>query len=368
MRSRRPLLPRTRVPAPAPAGVAARTPRVSVITPAYNYGHFLPETVGSALGQQGVEVELIVVDDRSTDDTPQVLAELGRDEPRLVVVRNETNHGPCDAFNDGLALATGEFIVRLDADDLLTPGSLARAVQLFDRFPEVGLVYGHPVHFHGAVPTDFRPDVSAWTIWSGEDWIAQRCRLGVNCITTPEAVVRASVYQEIGPWDNRMRLACDLGAWLRVAAVSDVGRVDGADQAWHREHQSSISVTDGGRRVDLIERRIAFDTLFEGPGGKLARAAELHDSARRALATEALESACHAYDRGLTGHEPVDWYVEFAQETYPRARQLPQWRGLLRRRRVGARLAPLVPGFAASVVRRRLRNDARHRVWTRHGV
>lgn len=359
----------TRVSAPAQVGAVLRTPRVSVIIPSYNYGRFLPESVGSALTQRDVEPEVIVVDDRSTDDTSAVLADLGRDEPRLVVVRNETNHGPCVAFNDGLAKATGEFIVRLDADDLLTPGSLARAVQLFDRFPEVGLVYGHPVHFHGPVPTDCRADVTSWTIWSGPDWVAQRCRLGVNCITTPEAVVRASVYQEIGPWDSRMRYACDMEAWMRVAAVADVGRIDGADQAWHREHSSSVSVTDAaGRRTDLIERRIAFEVLFEGPGSKLPRAAELHDSARRALATEALESACHAYDRGLTDREPVEWYVEFALETYPRARQLPHWRGLERRRRVGARLAPLMPGFAASVVRRRLRNDARRRAWVRHGV
>ncbi|ROO62211.1 glycosyl transferase family 2 [Micromonospora sp. Llam0] len=368
MEPRRPLQPRNRVAAPVPAGTASRTPRVSVIIPCYNYGRFLAQSAGSALQQQGVDVELIVVDDHSTDDTPQVLADLGRDEPRLRAVRNETNHGPCDAFNDGLNLATGEFIVRLDADDLLTPGALARAVQLFEQFPEVGLVYGHPVHFHQTVPTTYRSEPTGWTIWSGQDWIAERCRLGVNCITTPEAMVRASIYQEIGPWDNRMRLACDLGAWLRVAAVSDVARIDGVDQAWHREHQGSISVTDGGRRVDLTERRIAFDALFEGPGGKLPQASELHDLARRALATEALESACHAYDRRLTDREPVEWYVQFAVETYPQARQLPLWRGLHRRRSVGPRLAPLVPGFAASVVRRRLRNDARHRTWTRHGI
>lgn len=365
----RPLLPRTRVPAPVPAGDPTRVARVSVIIPSYNYGRFLPSSVGSALTQAGVETEVVVVDDRSTDDTRQVLAALAVDEPRLVVVHNETNHGPCVAFNDGLAVATGEFVVRLDADDLLTPGALHRAVRLFDEFPEVGLVYGHPVHFHGEVPTAFRAEATGWTIWSGEDWIAQRCRLGVNCITTPEAMVRASVYAEVGPWDSRMRYACDMEAWMRAAAVSDVGHLDGADQAWHREHAASVSVTDAsGRRTDLIERRTAFDVLFDGPGGKLPRAGQLHDLARRALATEALESACHAYDRRLTDREPVEWYVEFALATYPQAQRLPHWRGLQRRRAVGPRFAPLVPGFAASVVRRRLRNDARYRAWTRHGV
>lgn len=365
----RTLIPRTRVPAPVPAPVCSRTPRVSVVIPSYNYGRFLPASVGSVLAQEGIEPEVIVVDDCSTDDTVEVLARLGRDEPRLRVVRNATNHGPCVAFNDGLAEATGEFIVRLDADDLITAGAMARAVRLFDHFPEVGLVYGHPRHFHGEVPRQTRGAVDGWTVWSGEDWIAQRCRLGVNCITTPEAVIRASVYREIGPWDSRMRYACDMEIWMRAAAVSDVGRIDGAEQALHREHAASVSVNAGsGRMTDLIERRTAFEVLFEGPGGKLPRAVELHALARRSLATEALESACHAFDRRLTDTEPVERYVQFALETCPQARQLPQWRGLQRRRRVGARLAPYVPGFAASVVRRRIRNDARYRTWVRHGI
>nr|MDT0658398.1 glycosyltransferase family A protein [Micromonospora sp. DSM 115978] len=365
----RSLVPQARVPAPVPGPATVRTPRVSVIIPCFNYGHFLPESVGSVLAQAGVEPEVVVVNDCSTDGTAEVLNRLARDESRVIAVHNRENHGPCVAYNDGLAVATGEFVVRLDADDLLTPGSLDRAVKLFDHFPEVGLVYGHPRHFHGDVPEVGRNEVEGWTVWSGEDWIAERCRRGVNCITTPEAVIRSAVYREIGPWDTRMRYACDMEIWMRAAAVSDVGRIDGAVQALHREHAASVSVNAGsGRRTDLLERRIAFDVLFEGPGGKLARAEELHRTARRALAVEALESACHAYDRGRTAVEPVDWYVEFALETYPQARQLPEWRGLQRRRRVGPRLAPLVPGFAASVVRRRLRNDARRRAWLRHGI
>lgn len=361
------LTERTRVAAPVPRG--ERRAKISVVIPTYNYAHFLPQSVGSVLAQDGVDVEVVVVDDCSTDDTAEVAAGMAAADPRVVAVRNTTNHGPCVAFNDGLAVATGEFIVRLDADDLLTPGAMRRAVDLFDQHPEVGLVYGHPLHFHTDTPPPSRSEVDSWSIWSGEDWIAERARLGVNCITTPEAVVRAAVYREVGPWDERMRYACDMEAWMRAAAVSDVGRINGPDQALHREHSGSLSVNAGsGRLLDLRERRTAFDVLFEGPGGKLPRAAELHATARRALAVEALDAACHAYDRGLTEVEPVDEYVAFATETHPQARQLPQWRGLLRRRRIGAQLAPYVPPFFANAVRMRLRNDAHHRRWVQRGV
>jgi hypothetical protein len=361
------LTERLRVPAPVPG--TTREARISVVIPTYNYGHFLSQSVGSVLSQEGVEAEVIVVDDCSTDDTAEVAAAMADADPRVKLVRNPVNHGPCVAFNDGLAAVTGEFVVRLDADDLLTPGAMRRAVDLFDRFPEVGLVYGHPLHFETETPPEPRTDVSSWSIWSGEDWIAERCRLGVNCITTPEAVVRASVYREMGPWDQRMRYACDMEAWMRAAAVSDVGRINGADQALHREHSASLSVNAGsGRMLDLRERRVAFEVLFEGPGGKLPRSAELSEMAHRSLAMEALDAACHAYDRGLTDHEPVEEYVAFALETYPQARDLPHWRGLLRRQKVGAKAAPYVPLFFANAVRWRVRNDVRRRRWIEKGV
>jgi hypothetical protein len=273
------------------------------------------------------------------------------------------------AFNDGLAAATGEFIVRLDADDLLTPGSLARAVALFDAYPSVGLVYGHPRHFAEAAPPAPRLALHGWSIWSGREWVMERCRLAVNCITTPEAVIRASVLDGLGGLDTRLRFAQDMEMWLRVAAVSDVGRVNGPDQALHRDHAASMSVTDGaGELLDLQERRTVFEVLFDGPGGRLDGADALRLTARRALAVEALERACHAYDRGRTGSEDVDGLVEFAVETFASARDLPQWRGYRRRRSAGPRLAPLMPTFLAGVVWRRARNDVRYRRWVRAGI
>jgi hypothetical protein len=342
---------------------------VSVIVPCYNYGHFLPASVGSILSQAGVVAEVIVVDDASTDDSAEVAERFAGADPRVRVVRQSANIGHVRAFNAGLRVATGEFVVRLDADDLLTPGSLARAGALFDAYPSIGLVYGHPRHFVGSVPPSPQLKVRGWSVWSGADWVAERCRRGVNCITTPEAMIRASILDMIGGLDTRLRFAQDMEVWLRTAAVSDVGRVDGPDQALHRDHDASMSVTTGsGELVDLAERRTVFEVLFDGPGGSLPNASALHAAARRALAAEALERASHAYDRGRTGTEDVDGYVRFALATFPDAESLPQWRALRRRQLVGARWAPVVPPFAASVVWRRARNDSRYRRWARAGV
>jgi len=360
---------RAYVPAPVPSLRPEREPTVSIIIPCYNYARFLPESVPSALSQVGIRPEVIIVNDASTDDSGAVADAYAAEDPRVTVIHHRTNTGHVVAFNDGLAAASGEFIVRLDADDLLTPGSAARAVALFDEFPAVGLVYGHPRHFEESNPPAPRTAVRGWSVWSGADWIAERCRKGVNCITTPEAVVRGSVARRIGPLSTRLRYAQDMEYWLRGAAVSDVGRIDGADQALHRDHSASMSVNDGsGQLADLIERREVFDVLFDGPGQELPEAGAMHDEARRSLAANALWLAVHAYDRRLTGSVEVDALVEFALTTYPGSRELPQWRALRRRQRVGERWSPLVPSFMASVVWNKAQRKLRYRQWTRTGV
>ena len=110
-----------RVPAPVPDMASGRHPKVSVIIPCYNYGRFLPEAVKSALSQERVETEVIIVDDASTDDSGAVAERFARSDPRVTVIRHERNAGHIVAFNDGYAMATGELLARLDADDLLTP-------------------------------------------------------------------------------------------------------------------------------------------------------------------------------------------------------------------------------------------------------
>jgi glycosyl transferase family 2 len=356
---------------PADRPEAGRRALVSVIIPMYNYGHFLPATVDSALCQDHVDVELIIVDDASSDDSATVARRLVTADPRVTLLSLTANSGPARAFNSGYERATGEFIVRLDADDLLTPGSLARAVALFDAFPGVGLVYGHPLHFDGDVPdaASARQQVRSWSTWSGHDWIAERCRRGVNCITTPEAIVRASVMASVGNLSTEIPTATDIHLWLRVAAESDVGRVDGTDQALHREHAASITgraeYTD---MVDLTERKAVFDDFFSGPGKKLADAGELYRTANASLADEALLQACRAYDRGRTGSVDVSAFTDFALLTYPDARQLPHWGALRRRQLLGPALSAAPGIFTGSQVSRRLRGRLAYRRWQHTGL
>jgi hypothetical protein len=186
-------------------------------------------------------------------------------------------------------------------------------------------------------------------------------------ITTPEVVVRAGIMKRIGPLNPRLRFAHDMEMWLRVGAVADVGRVDGPDQALHRDHAASWTSGEGHMR-DIRERREVFAIFFDGLGGQLPLAAELHERAKRTLAAEALEEACRAYDRGRTRTVDADAYVNFALETYIGGKDLPEWRALERRRRVGAAAAPYMPVFYPRILRRGLSYRFNYWRWTKTGL
>ncbi len=341
---------------------------MSVVIPTYNYGRFLTESVTSALAQDGVRVEVVVVDDCSTDDTPEVCARLAADD-RVTVLRHEQNKGHAVTFNAGFALAAGDLIVRLDADDVLTPRSLSRAAALFDAYPSVGLVYGHPYHFAGPVPVRANLRERGWSIWAGPDWLADRCRKAVSCITTSEAVVRASVMREIGGWETRLKLAGDMKMWLSVAALADVGHIDGPDQVFHREHPDSVSATQGDHPyIDLQERRKAFDLFFADMGGHLAHPGPLYQQAMAALADEALLHACRAYDSNRLAETNVQAYLDFAADICPAVQDLPHYQPLQRRQRMTGAAAYQTLFFAASLAYRRVHSKSQYRHWQRTGL
>jgi len=349
--------------------VLARRPLVSVVIPCYNYARFLGPCVDSVLRQDGVDTEIVVVDDASIDDTATVAGELAARHENVHVLRNDVNRGHVETFNVGCARASGEFVTRLDADDLLTPGALWRAAAIFERYPSVGLVYGHPEHFSTDTPPRPRTRLAGWTVWDGRVWLRERCRVGVNCITTPEAVVRAEILADVGALSTELRFAQDMEFWLRIAAVADVARIDGPDQALHRDHAASMSATVGaGVLTDLRERRRVFEVLFAGVAGRLPDADGLRALADRALARQALDRACRAFDRGRAAEESIQEWIDFALQTYPEVVELAEWRALNRRRSVGPRLAPMMPQFLTRALTRRLAEELAYAHWVRTGL
>lgn len=345
-------------------------PAVTVLIPAHNYGRYLRECVGSALSQPHVDVEVLIIDDCSTDDTPAVTAHLTSSDSRISVIRHEHNRGHIPSVNEGFERVESDYVVKLDADDLLAPGALPRATALLEAHPEVGFVYGRPDHFSGQPPKPSASPTRSWSLWSGHEWVARRCRCPNNVISQPEVVLRTAALREVLPVRADLPHTSDLHLWVSLASANDVGRINGPVQGYYRVHDQSMQRTmHTGQLFGLEARRAAFDAAFAAHAGSLPDAVELHDTARRALAAEALDRACHAYDRGRTADvdEPIEGFAAFALQTWPAATELPQFRALERRRAVGPHRAARDPRFVARAITRRAMTEAHRWHWRRTG-
>jgi glycosyltransferase involved in cell wall biosynthesis len=343
---------------------------VSVVIPCYNYGHFLRDAVNSVLtGQDGVDIRVLVIDDASTDNSVEVAKAIAEEDSRVEVAVHAVNRRNIATYNEGLLeWADGDYTVLLSADDRLTAGSLPRAVQLLDTNQRVGFAYGHPLHFREGEPLPTpRTEVRGWSIWPGQWWIERRFRSSVNCITSPEVVVRTSLQKKVGGYDPRLPHTADLEIWMRLAAHADVGYVQGADQAFYRLHGQNMTV-GRDKVVDLRQRRLAFDVLLETCGDRLTNPGHLYGAVHQKLSWEAIWRASRAYDRGRTDHVPVDELVAFARDCWPAITRSSVYRGLRFRQTVGPRWMPYLQPFIWSAVTHKISNRLWWRTWERCGI
>src|SRR5882757_719294 len=302
-------------------------PTVSIVVPCYNYGHFLSDCVESLLDQDGVEVDVLIIDDTSTDDSGDVADALAARWERVTSLRHRQNRGHIATYNEGLDLAEGDYVVLLDADDVIAPGALSRATRLMEAHPSVGLVYGHPVNFYGEIPQKQDVAERSWSIWPGQEWIRAQCKRGQSLIYSPEVVMRASTRRTIGGFRPELPHAGDIEMWLRFAAVSDIGRVNGPDQAYRRMHaQSMVHTQYATVMADLEQRLAAYESFFTNDESNITATSELLLLARKAAAAELLDWVCTEAARDEPDESTIEQCVEYARHVYPDAPLLRQWR------------------------------------------
>lgn len=222
-------------------------PLVSIVTPSLNMGRFLEETIESVLLQDYPNVEYLVMDGGSTDETPRIL-ERYAGRLRFVIAPDQ---GAADAINAGFERTSGEIFAWLSADDLYRPRAISAAVETLQANPAAAGVYGDAEWidesgaFVGRYPTeDFEPQ-----------------RLARECfISQPASFVRRSAFDSVGKLDPTLHYTFDYEFWMRLARGYEMRRIP-VLLAASRMHRSNKSLSS---RCDVFQETLRILQLHYG--------------------------------------------------------------------------------------------------------
>jgi glycosyltransferase involved in cell wall biosynthesis len=228
-----------------------RIPKISVVIPSFNSAQYLPAAIESALGQDYKNLEIVVVDDGSSDDTAAVVARYGK---FVEYIRLENNGGgPARPRNIGIRAASGDYIALFDSDDLMLPGKLKEQAEFLTEFKDVPLIFTNFRNFSRedeADAPDFLSDHTDFQVMPKiplkKNWyrltssLAYETLIPDTFIGTSGVMFRKRLVDEVGYFDESVSNSDDVEFFFRVARRFDIGYVN---QVFHRRriHAKNIS-------------------------------------------------------------------------------------------------------------------------------
>jgi glycosyltransferase involved in cell wall biosynthesis len=248
---------------------------VSVVIPTFNYSHYIRECLDSLLSQRFTDFEAIVVDDRSTDGTFEMLSG-NLPDARFRIHRQDRNQGASVARNTGVDMAAGELVVFLDADDLLLPGHLETVVRLGREMPSVGLVCcdcqligpdGALLH-GGRTWHSVQAEIAGIDLASGERTLPDIFRFS-HCFTG--YTVRREVYRRLKGMDQSLFPLDDYDFMLRVAGAGQGVYYSDEVLALRRDHDVNCSgvrnsVKVSRKKLECLRLALAAHPELRRPG------------------------------------------------------------------------------------------------------
>lgn len=197
-------------------------PRISIITPSYNQGNFIEETIQSVLSQNYPNLEYIIIDGGSTDNTVEIIKKY---ESKITYWVSERDRGQTHAINKGLARATGDIIAYLNSDDYYLPDTLFKVANYFRQHPETDLLHGRCRYVNeqnekigeqfGSI-TQFEEIVDLWGVW----WRKQQ-------FVQPEVFWSRRISDRIGAFNESLYYVMDYEYWCRILRAG--GKVNSID-------------------------------------------------------------------------------------------------------------------------------------------
>jgi hypothetical protein len=247
-------------------------PSVSVVIPTRNREHLISDAVEMALAQRDVDVEVVVVDDASTDGTADVLAGIG--DPRLRVVGRREQGRLAAARNSGIEAARGEWVALLDDDDVWSPDKLRLQVAA-SAASGAGFAYGGAI----TVSTDLEP-LHAWRQPDPDLLLRELLAINVLPAGASNVLARTDLIRELGGFDVGLSHVADWDMWIRLAAASKGVSVPEVLVAY-RLHSGQESDRGAEMVAELAEIESKYEDLRNEMGVELDRAAFESYAAKR---------------------------------------------------------------------------------------
>ena len=252
-----------------------KNPLVSVIIPTYNRGWIVKEAIDTVLEQDFTDFELIVVDDGSTDNTPEILREFGSD----IQVIMQSNRGVSAARNRGIQASAGRWIAFLDSDDLWLPQKLSRQVDFFRSQPDALICQTEEQWVRNGVRVNPKTRHR-----KGSGMIFERSL--ELCLVSPSAVmIRKRLFNDVGLFDESLPACEDYDLWLRISCRFPVYLIDKPLIIKRGGHNDQLSRAPGldKYRIQSLHRIIAGNLLSDP---------------QRLAAVRVLKEKCHIYANG----------------------------------------------------------------------
>jgi glycosyltransferase involved in cell wall biosynthesis len=266
-------------------------PLVSVIIPAYNAYGFIGQAIESVINQDYGKLEVIIIDDGSTDGTLEYARSFGD----RIIVLEQANAGPAAARNHGVSVARGEFLAFLDADDVWVPGKLAAQVTYLVDNPDVGIVYGrflrwvaHDNGLFGPPPLEDNSAQDEVIISDKSGWLYPELLLD-SIVWICTATIRRQIWESLGGLDEILRIGEDWDFFIRASRCCRITQLNRL-VAYYRIHKQSTTNTPRKENNGYIVLKRALENFgVTGPDGRQVSKPLLRDR----LATLCLE---HGYD------------------------------------------------------------------------